>query len=42
MAEGVASKFFFSDGLTLNNILDWHGVILIQNPTPTLPERGGS
>jgi len=32
--------FFFRDLLTWDNVFDGHGMILIQNPTPTLPKWG--
>ena len=39
---GSALELFFGDALTGDDVFDWHGLILIQNPTPALPKRGGS
>ena len=37
-----AFKFFFRNFLTWDDIIDRHKLMLIQNPTPALLERGGS
>jgi len=36
-AEGVALKFFFGDGLTWDDVFDWHGGIVMQNGETPLP-----
>ena len=40
MPQGTGTqKFFPGDTLTLDDVLDWHGVIIL--PPPNLPLEGG-
>jgi len=41
-AVGVALKFFFGDLLTWDDVLDWHGGIVMQNKTPRFPRSSFS